>query len=108
MSASLACSLLKQFLVLIRDRHFGQFRNSLPDRGLFFDGSGTALDVTERASKEANMVLKRGTKSVKSAKKVKSLSVKSAQSVKGGKRADGTGGGNVAGGWDLISNKKRA
>jgi hypothetical protein len=25
--------------------------------------------------------------------------------VKGGKRADGTGGGNVAGGWDLVANK---
>jgi hypothetical protein len=25
--------------------------------------------------------------------------------VSGGKRADGTGGGNVVGGWDLIGNK---
>jgi hypothetical protein len=26
----------------------------------------------------------------------------------GGKRPDGTGGGNVAGGWDLIANKVHA
>jgi bacteriocin-like protein len=28
--------------------------------------------------------------------------------VSGGKRADGTVGGNVAGGWDLVSNKVNA
>jgi hypothetical protein len=52
------------------------------------------------------MVTKRGAKAVKSVKRVKSLPVKSAKNVRGGgRRKDGTGGGNVAGGWDLTSNK---
>jgi len=76
-------------LVSIRDRRRRLFCNSLPDRDLLFDGSGTALDATERSNKEANMVSKRGTKAAKRVKKVKSLPVKStsakqAKKVKGG------------------------
>jgi hypothetical protein len=36
----------------------------------------------------------------------KDLTLRAARAIKGGgKRADGTGGGNVAGGWDLAANK---
>ena len=37
----------------------------------------------------------------------KTLKASQATTVRGGgkKRADGTGGGNVAGGWDLVANK---
>ncbi|HEY7028551.1 MAG TPA: hypothetical protein VH438_13120 [Gemmatimonadales bacterium] len=40
--------------------------------------------------------------------KAKDLAPRHAGSVKGGKKADGTGGGNVAGGWDLTGNKVHA
>lgn len=37
------------------------------------------------------------------------LSPQAARAIKGGgKKADGTGGGNVAGGWDLVANKVHA
>jgi hypothetical protein len=37
---------------------------------------------------------------------LKDLTPQAARAIKGGgKRADGTGGGNVAGGWDLVGNK---
>ena len=40
---------------------------------------------------------------------LKDLTARAARAVKGGgKRADGTGGGNVAGGWDLVANKVHA
>jgi hypothetical protein len=42
-------------------------------------------------------------------KAVRNLSPKASSQVRGGgKRKDGTGGGNVAGGWDLIGNKVNA
>ena len=40
---------------------------------------------------------------------LKDLTPRAARAVRGGgKRADGTGGGNVAGGWDLAANKVHA
>jgi hypothetical protein len=36
---------------------------------------------------------------------LKDLTAQASRAIKGGKRADGTGGGNVAGGWDLTGNK---
>jgi len=36
---------------------------------------------------------------------LKDLTPQAARAIKGGKKADGTGGGNVAGGWDLVGNK---
>lgn len=50
----------------------------------------------------------KGKGQVKKRKTVRSLSLKAASQVRGGKRADGTGGGNVAAGWNLIGNKVHA
>ena len=42
-------------------------------------------------------------------RRLKDLTPRTARAVKGGgKKADGTGGGNVTGGWDLIGNKVHA
>jgi hypothetical protein len=59
------------------------------------------------------MTSKRRSKAARSSEKVrakglatKSLKASQANTVKGGgKRAGGTSGGNVAGGWDLLANK---
>ena len=42
-------------------------------------------------------------------RKIKDLAPRHSRSIKGGgKRADGTSGGNVSGGWNLTSNKTYA
>ncbi len=60
--------------------------------------------ASKKGSKRAPSAAKRGIKGLAA----KRLTANQAVSVRGGRRADGTGGGNVAGGWDLVGNKVNA
>ncbi len=61
------------------------------------------------ASKKGSKKAPSGSKSGIKGLAAKRLSAHQATAVRGGgKRKDGTGGGNVAGGWDLIGNKVNA
>jgi len=60
--------------------------------------------VSKKGSKRGSAGAKPGVKGLAA----KRLTAAHSARVRGGKRADGTGGGNVVGGWDLIGNKVNA